>query len=259
MIKLGNDNIGSVLLGDTSIDKVYKGEDVVFEKISDYVILITSKDWVKIDDKRVNVTPNQPTKVKLPTLRYPFQCYNFEDNYVNRSITSLDFYVDFTKHTSVANLCFQTNATELRFNNADTSKIEIFNGMFHNLPIEEIDVSFIDTTSATSFGVRSDGVNVGMFAACTKLKTIDISNFHTPNLTSICGMFDGCYALEYIDMSNLDVSKVTNFNSFLAYCDNLKHIKCKKALKDLCIANPGRNKIGLLSNQLDGIEWELVD
>ena len=63
-----------------------------------------------------------------------------------------------------------------------------------------------------------------MFGVCSKIKSIDLSNFNTFNLINIRDMFYGCTSLESINLSNFDTSKVTDMANIFKGCNSLKSI-----------------------------------
>jgi surface protein len=56
------------------------------------------------------------------------------------------------------------------------------------------------------------------------LKTIDVSNLNTSNVTTMRNMFSSMQFVEELDLSNFDTSKVTSFNSMFSGCSALKKI-----------------------------------
>ena len=42
----------------------------------------------------------------------------------------------------------------------------------------------------------------GILIDCQRLKSLDLSNFRTPNLNEINNIFSGCNSLIYLDLSN---------------------------------------------------------
>ena len=63
-----------------------------------------------------------------------------------------------------------------------------------------------------------------MFYGCTKLISLDLSNFDTSNVTTMYNMFNLCQSLEKIDLSNFDVSKVTSMGSMFYNCNSLSKV-----------------------------------
>ena len=63
-----------------------------------------------------------------------------------------------------------------------------------------------------------------MFHGCDKIKSIDLSNFNTENVTNILYMFSGCKNLKNIDLSNFITDKVTTMSYMFYDCKNLENI-----------------------------------
>lgn len=72
-----------------------------------------------------------------------------------------------------------------------------------------------------------------MFAGCTNLKEIDLTNFDTKDVTDMNRMFEGCSSVETLDLTSFDTSKVTNMESLFAGCTSLKNIDISKLKTDL--------------------------
>ena len=74
----------------------------------------------------------------------------------------------------------------------------------------------------------------------TNLKTLDISNFNTSNVTDMTAMFgtaeytDGttssCTSLETLNLNNFDTSNVTTMNGIFQGASNLKTINLNKTV-----------------------------
>ena len=57
-----------------------------------------------------------------------------------------------------------------------------------------------------------------MFAGCSSLTSLDLSNFNTANVTNMYGMFYDCRSMASLDLSHFDMSNVTYKG---AMCQNL--------------------------------------
>ena len=66
------------------------------------------------------------------------------------------------------------------------------------------------------------------FLNCSKLTSIDLSNFDTSNVTNMWAMFQGCSTLSTLVLSNFDTSNVTNMKSMFSYCSNLSSLDLSK-------------------------------
>ncbi|MCR4560249.1 MAG: DUF285 domain-containing protein, partial [Bacteroidales bacterium] len=63
-----------------------------------------------------------------------------------------------------------------------------------------------------------------MFAGCSGLTSLDVSNFNTEKVTDMCVMFGGCSGLTSLDVSNFNTEGVTNMESMFSGCSNLRTI-----------------------------------
>ena len=52
-----------------------------------------------------------------------------------------------------------------------------------------------------------------MFSGCSKLTSLNVSNFDTSKVTNMGYMFSGCSKLTSLNVSNFDTSEVTNMGS----------------------------------------------
>ena len=60
-----------------------------------------------------------------------------------------------------------------------------------------------------------------MFSFCSKLTSLDLSNFDTSNVTNMSSMFHNCSKLTSLDVSNFDTSKVTSMYCMFDSCSSL--------------------------------------
>ena len=60
-----------------------------------------------------------------------------------------------------------------------------------------------------------------MFYGCSKLTSLDLSNFDTSNVTEMVGMLAECSGLTTLNVTNFDTSKVINMNSMFSDCSKL--------------------------------------
>ena len=78
--------------------------------------------------------------------------------------------------------------------------------------LKTLDLSDLDTSQVTSM--------VEAFFQCN-LSSIDLTNVNTSNVTNMSAMFNGCLNLTSLDVSNFDTSNVTNMYRMFYYCPNL--------------------------------------
>ena len=74
-------------------------------------------------------------------------------------------------------------------------------------------LNLVDTSNMTSMDA--------MFSSCSKLTSLDLSNFVTSSVTNMSHMFSGCSGLTSLNLSNFDTSSVTNMYTMFYYCSGL--------------------------------------
>ena len=63
-----------------------------------------------------------------------------------------------------------------------------------------------------------------MFNGCTKLTSLDVSNFDTRQVKAMFSMFCHCHQLTNLDLSNFDTSEVTNMSMMFMNCHQLTNL-----------------------------------
>ena len=64
-----------------------------------------------------------------------------------------------------------------------------------------------------------------LFANCSNISSINLSNLNTENVTDMNHMFSGCTNLISLDVSNITTHKVTNMSYMFTNCSNLPSIE----------------------------------
>ena len=82
-----------------------------------------------------------------------------------------------------------------------------------------------------------------MFYDCSALKSLDLTNFNTANVTYMYGMFDGCSALESLNLTNFNTAEVTDMRYMFYDCS---------ALTSLDLTNFNTAKVKYMSNMFKG-------
>ena len=73
-----------------------------------------------------------------------------------------------------------------------------------------------------------------MFYNCTSLKSLNLSNFNTKNVTDMYRMFYNCSSLISLDLSNFNTNNVTDINSmFSGLNENCKIINNDEKIKKM--------------------------
>lgn len=97
----------------------------------------------------------------------------------------------------------------------------IFNSMLQGAP------NVTELKNLSGLDVSSTNTLNNMFANCSSLTKIDISNWNTSNITTLQYIFAGCSNLKEVVMDNLDLSKVTSFSDWFNSCSKLEKISLK--------------------------------
>ena len=79
--------------------------------------------------------------------------------------------------------------------------------------LKTIDLANLDTSQVTSM--------IEAFFQCSNLTSIDLTNIDTSNVTNMYRMFYYCNRLTSLDVSKFDTSKVTNMDGMFQTCVNL--------------------------------------
>lgn len=79
--------------------------------------------------------------------------------------------------------------------------------------LTSLDLSNFDTSSVTNMSY--------MFSYCSKLTSLDVSNFNTSSVTDMTSMFDSCSGLTSLDLSNFDTSSLLSTFWTFGYCSGM--------------------------------------
>ena len=113
--------------------------------------------------------------------------------------------------------------TSLNLSNFNTSKVTKMSQMFQDcLNLTNLDLSSFDTSKVDTVEDGKSGF-FSMFDGCSSLKTLNLKNFKTKNITDTNSMFNGCSNLETIYVSDtFTVDNVTKSASMFNGCSKLK-------------------------------------
>lgn len=215
----------------------------------------------------------------------PFNIYKSNINILSENISSIDLYV-------------KENSTNLSFVLKGSCKINAYNGNIYNMvsgitPEYNFPNGFYFSQDAMASNVEyinylefynGELTYMGsMFAGCSSLKelnlsnintsnvksmenltyycsslqSLDLSSFNTYNLNNTSGMFLGCSSLEYLDLSNFDPKNIINMSNMFTGCDSLKNIKCNSKFYDWLLLN--KNNCGCSNNMITKCEYNILD
>ena len=185
------------------------------------VMLGNTQVWPKQDNNHLLygevVDPSQP----LPTI----QLYNDNSN-VKTYTPTLDtvnntFYINDWGTVPTFNTLadkFLTNKSNIKtitmLKDLDTSNVTNMSLMFAECSaLTQLDVSNFNTSNVIYMN--------SIFAGCSSLTSLDISNFNTSNVTDMAAMFGDCSSLTSLDLSNLNTSNVIYIGSMFDGCSSL--------------------------------------
>ena len=99
-------------------------------------------------------------------------------------------------------------------NYLNTANVTDMSHMFRECSkLESLDVSNFNTGKVENMWY--------MFLGCSSLTSLDVSRFNTENVTNIAGMFMNCSGLTSLDVSGFKTNKVTNMKQMFSDCSNL--------------------------------------
>ena len=92
------------------------------------------------------------------------------------------------------------------------------NSLFYGCSkLASLDVTNFDTNNVIDMSK--------MFIGCQNLTTLDLSSFNTNKVTTMVQMFDRCESLTTLDLSSFNTSKVTDMQYMFYSCEKLKTIE----------------------------------
>ena len=112
----------------------------------------------------------------------------------------------------------------------DINEDKTFEHTFVNVPVTNMNnftlacQDELKTIDLTNFDTSQVTGMVDLFYQCSNLETIDLTNVYTSNVTDMTRIFGICSGLKSLDVSNFDTSKVINMRGMFANCSNLKSL-----------------------------------
>ena len=134
------------------------------------------------------------------------------------------------------------NVETLSLKNVDTTSFTNMSRLFNSVKLTELDLSDFDTENVTDmsnmFSWNNNLTNIifpqnfgssaitmfEMFYYSSAIKTLDLTNFNTQNVTNMYHMFNDMAEITTIDLSSFDTNSVTNYFGMFADTPNLQHI-----------------------------------
>lgn len=104
---------------------------------------------------------------------------------------------------------------EYTFTNVPVTNMDYFTQQCKD-ELKTLDLSDLDTSQVTSM--------IQAFYQCSNLTSIDLTNVDISNVTDMTRMFTGCRYLTDIDLTNVDTSNVTDMTGMFSGCYGLKSL-----------------------------------
>ena len=102
-------------------------------------------------------------------------------------------------------------------NYLNTSQVTIMRNMFMGCSrLTTLDLSNFNTSQVSDF--------FQMFGDCSGLAFLDVNNFNTANATTLRAMFNRCSGLTSLDLSHFSTAKVTNMGNMFSGCSRLSSL-----------------------------------
>ena len=216
------------LEGDQAIDKgiIKKNQTINYKMRLWFANDIPQSEENKVFKAKLNIVGSQNTKMMASSLELT--------NKEKKTVTKIVFQ-DSIKNIDNESRSWDTSAAKNKTvmarlvpNTDDTTTNTLYiqgnGGVTANYTSEQLFYDFSELTEIENLNLldTSNVTNMGyMFSSCSKLTSLDLSNFDTSQVTSMYYMFSGCSRLTSLDVSKFDTSKVTDMSSMFSYCTNL--------------------------------------
>lgn len=138
------------------------------------------------------------------------------------------------------------NLSTIDISSFDTRKVTNMDSMFamydnvNNMPIEN---KLTNIILGDNFSVENVIIMAQLFAGCSKLTTIDVSDWDTSNVIDMTSVFAYCQNLTELDLSKWDTSNATTMAWMFMRCDNLQNLN---------ISNFNTSKVTTMRNMFNG-------
>lgn len=139
----------------------------------------------------------------------------------NGTIVHIVFDKSFSTYTPTSLYRFFENLKKLEtitgLEYLNTEKVTDMRYMFNNCSkLPSLDVTNFNTVNVKNM--------MKMFINCKALTSLDVTNFNSENVTNMNRMFYKCSKLTSLDVSNFNTKKVTNMSFMFSYCSTLTTI-----------------------------------
>lgn len=191
----------SVYLGSKSLDKVYLGEDLIYQGTK----YLLSGQWTEDsspEDWWWSYGRSSSDKINL-------------SEYTDPETKEFYYYSPVTWTSGIHS--FSPSIKHI-YHIPDISNLTSMNSMFENC-------NFLESVNLSNISIIPYAAKVltSMFNGCYNLKNVNLSGVKSSYyLTGMSSMFCDCRSLEELDLSSLDTSSVTTMNNVFYGCRSLK-------------------------------------
>ena len=172
------------------------------------------------DVTEINFNNNYDTSNALKTAKMFYQCINLStinvSSFDTRNVTNMDSM--FAMYNNVNGVPVENKLTNIIFgDNFSVENVTIMSQLFAGCSkLTTIDVSDWDTSNVIDMS--------SVFAYCQSLTSLDLSKWDTSNAGTMSWLFKGCTNLITINLDNFNTSKVTGMYQMFCECINLTNL-----------------------------------
>ena len=139
-------------------------------------------------------------------------------NLGNGSIVHIVFDKSFSTYTPTSLRSFFQNLSKLEtitgLEYLNTEKVTDMSYMFQFCSrLTSLDITNFNTANVTDMSY--------MFHSCTKLKSLDVTNFNTAKVKNMIRMFSNCQALTSLNVTNFNTEKIPDMSYMFSLCRQL--------------------------------------
>ena len=193
--------------------------------VKDHTTLVATNTENKADSGFLGNTEIPRNKIRSVTIKNSFGTHGSDEKSWDVSASQNRTYLGWSKAT--------TDATDGTYYDvviegkggvvANTNSAHLFSNIGSGLTNQDVIITgleYLDTGLAITIA--------SMFSGCSKVTSLDVSNFNTSRVTGMGGMFNGCGGLTSLDVSNFDTSNVTDLSNIFRYCSGLTSLDVSK-------------------------------
>ena len=146
-------------------------------------------------------------------------------NFENGTIVHIVFDKSFSTYTPTSLRSFFESLKKLEtitgLEYLNTANVTDMNSMFYNC-------SKLTSLNVTNFNTAKVTDMLYMFRGCSSLTSLDVTKFNTEKVTTMSNMFWGCSSLTSLDVTNFNTAKVTDMNRMFYNCSKLTSLDVTK-------------------------------